>query len=153
MNEKTKVIFVCTGNICRSPTAEGVCKSIVKQKGIEDNFVIKSAGTHAMPQYEPDSRSALVAESYGVSLKGILSTQFTKKDAKDFNYIVALDESNYRFLINNVEDKNKVVKLASFITSENLKEVPDPYYNDNFEYVYLKIEEGVKNLLKHILKA
>ncbi len=152
MKHKIKLIFVCTGNICRSPTAEAVFKNIIKQQGIEDKFIVESAGTHAMVGYFADERSANTAKDYGVSLDGIVSRQFTKQDSLDFNYIIALDKNNFHYLQKHTEDKTKLLELASFVKSEKLESIPDPYYNDNFDYVFIKIEEALTNLLEYIKK-
>ncbi len=153
MKHKIKVIFVCTGNICRSPTAEAVFKHLIKQQALADNFIVKSAGTHAMVGYFADERSSATAKDYGISLKGIISEQFTKQDGLDFDYIVALDKNNYNYLSNNVKDKTKLLELAKFVKSEKLESIPDPYYNDNFDYVFIKIEEALNNLLNYIKKG
>lgn len=143
------ILFVCLGNICRSPLAEGIAKEIVRRK--ELNIKIDSAGTgdwHVGK--EPCSNSIKVAQMNGIDISNQRARQVTKADFKDFDMIIALDSSNIENL-KLISDK-KVVKLGFY--GADSEDVPDPYYFEGFEgfhEVYNMIESCVETLFKEIV--
>lgn len=151
--EKIRILFVCLGNICRSPAAEGVFRSMVKEDGLADRFIIDSAGLyggHAGDQ--PDRRMRVHAFQRGYSLIH-RSRQVKVTDFEDFDLVVAMDDSNYsrlRRLAPSPEDERKVVKMIDFVKGFPQYDcVPDPYYEgaEGFELVLDLLEDGCRNLL------
>lgn len=142
------VIFVCLGNICRSPIAEGVAKKIAEQKGL--HVRISSAGTGSWHVGEaPCKNSIKVAKNNGIDISMLRASQITKKDLSEFEYIIALDNSNY----NDLKElgASNLYKLGSF--GFQGEDVPDPYFFNGFEgfdRVYKMIEECVANLFKEL---
>jgi protein-tyrosine phosphatase len=142
------VIFVCLGNICRSPIAEGIASIIVKQKGL--NVKVASAGTGGWHIGEmPCENSIKVAAKNGVDISKFRASQITKKELAEYELVIALDESNYNDL-EKLGAKN-LYKLGSF--GYNNEDVPDPYFFSGFEgfdKVYKMIEDCVKNMFEEL---
>lgn len=151
MTRTTSVLFVCMGNICRSPTAEGVFRYHAEQAGMIERLEIDSAGTHAYHAGEPpDRRAQAAAERRGMSLDGIYARRVTSEDFERFDYIVAMDEDNLSRLRDEAPDELRG-KLCLFLefTSGVEREVPDPYYGGaaGFERVLDLVEEASRGLL------
>jgi protein-tyrosine phosphatase len=150
-----RVCFVCLGNICRSPTAEGVMKSLVAAAGLEPRFFIDSAGTGAYHVGEAaDRRSAAAARRQGIELTS-LARQFTPDDFQRFDYVVAMDSRNFAYLkrlASNAEQLKKVSLLRSFEEAAKSLDVPDPYFEDNFDEVFEICRAGCAGLLQHIVR-
>jgi len=130
----TRICFVCLGNICRSPTAEGVFRHLIRQRGREGDFVVYSAGTDAYHVGEsPDRRSATTAAHRGITLSGS-AARFEAEDFDRFDWVIAMDRSNHRALLErapNPEAEAKVVLLRRWDPRNDAGEdldVPDPYY-------------------------
>ncbi|MEL6537762.1 MAG: low molecular weight protein-tyrosine-phosphatase [Bacteroidota bacterium] len=157
-----KVLFVCLGNICRSPMAEGVFTQLVRERGWEDRITIDSAGTSSYHIGElPDPRARQTMQRHGVTLTS-RARQFTAEDFAEFEYILAMDRSNYDNILrltDSEEDKSRVWMMRTFEadppTSHTAKEeVPDPYYGgeQGFEKVYTMLVRTHNNLLNKIAK-
>lgn len=151
-----KVLFICMGNICRSPTAEGVFRHKVKNADIEDQFVIDSAGTHAYHVGNPpDSRAQDAALKRGIDLSTQRARRVKTDDFSTFDYVIAMDESNKRDLLTicpaGYEDR---IHLFLDFADGNESEVPDPYYGQGrgFEIVLNLVENAANGLLEHIRK-
>ncbi len=151
-----KVLFICMGNICRSPTAEGVFRHRVKSAGIENQFVIDSAGTHAYHVGNPpDSRAQDAAQKRDIDLSAQRARRVKTDDFSTFDYVIAMDESNKRDLLTicptGYEDR---IHLFLDFADCNESEVPDPYYGQGrgFEIVLNLVENAADGLLKHIRK-
>lgn len=152
----TSVLFVCMGNICRSPTAEGVFRHVVKQHNLHDQISIDSAGTHAYHIGEsPDSRSQSTALSRGVNLSAQRARKAVAEDFERFDYVIAMDRSNYEDLKNLASGSNltKLHLFMSFAKDWGNDEVPDPYYGgaNGFEEVFDMVQSASEGLLEHIL--
>ncbi len=154
---KKKVLFVCLGNICRSPAAEGVFRQMVKSAGLENKIHIDSAGTGAWHVGDaPDARMTHHAQKRGYDLKDLEARQIiAPKDLENFDYILTMDHSNYRnVLALDIHKKHhhKIKPLTSFCRVHSIEEVPDPYYreDDGFEYVLDLIEDACRELLEQI---
>lgn len=153
---KITVLLVCMGNICRSPTAEGVLAHLVKQRGLEKRFVIDSAGTHAFHiGSAPDMRSQKAARDRGVELKHLRARQVTEADFDKFDYILVMDNDNYHNLreVCPPEQWHKVQLFLDYAPDAGHREVPDPYYGGSygFERVLDLVEsasEGFLNALE-----
>lgn len=156
INKQYKVLFVCLGNICRSPAAEGIFKAIVDRGGLEDKFVIDSAGTYSGHRGElPDRRMRRAASERGYQLTH-RSRPVSSLDFLDFDLIVAMDDNNYTDLMHlapSVEDSRKIVRMADYFTDSTLTYVPDPYYMgaDGFELVLDLLEGACSKLFDHIM--
>ena len=155
--EKVSILFVCMGNICRSPTAEGVFRHFVEEGGLGDLIEIDSAGTHAYHTNEPpDRRASAAAERRGYSLSEIRARRVMDMDFERFDYIVAMDRDNVERLIEqaDVEYHDKVRLFLEFANAQE-KEVPDPYYGgaSGFERVLDLVEDASRGLLETLQKS
>ena len=151
--QKYKVLFVCLGNICRSPIAEGIMRYLVSKEGLEDQFYIDSAGTSSYHIGElPDPRSIEVARDNGIQLVH-KARQFKYQDFEEFDLIIAMDLANKRNILA-LDRKNKFgekVKLCSEFDKGGLfpSDVPDPYYggDNGFQEVFDQLSVCTKKLL------
>lgn len=149
------VLFVCLGNICRSPAAEGVMIHMLEQAGLNSLVKCDSAGTSAYHAGEPaDSRMQLHAKKRGYNLPSI-SRQLTSEDFETFDYIITMDRSNYTNTLDfapNEESKSKVIPMSHLCIEHSIIGVPDPYYggDDGFEEVMDIVEDGCSALLEKI---
>ncbi len=153
---KTKVLFVCAANICRSPLAEGVMRHRIQEMGLQGKIVASSAGVRAsQPGQKPDKRAQRVAAAAGVSLAGIKARQIKTKDLIHAEIVVAMDRSNLCVLeeLSPAVHRHKLHLLLSFAPEVGLDEVPDPYYGNygGFEEVFRLIDTGVSGLLSHMV--
>ena len=149
-----KVLFVCMGNICRSPTAEGVFRHKVTQENLDTEISIDSAGTHAYHNGNPpDDRSQSAALKRDIDLSGLRARPVNSDDFIDFDYIIAMDESNKRDLLAACPDGyNERIHLFLDFSNSDINEVPDPYYGQGrgFEIVLNLVEDAADGLLKHL---
>lgn len=153
-----RVIFVCLGNICRSPAAEGFFIDYIKKSGKEDSYIVDSAGTcdHHIGEL-PDSRMRKHSQKRGVELMS-KARQFVSEDFQNFDLVIVMDDSNLKNvkkLANNSGDESKVFKLTDFSKTMNFQEVPDPYYggDDGFELVLDLIVDSLENIDKKLNAA
>lgn len=150
--EKTSVLFICMGNICRSPTAEGVFRHHVDEAGLSDQIRIDSAGTHAYHVGEPaDRRSRSAAQRRGMSLEGISARRVTTEDFENFDYVIAMDRDNLSILVDQADDAyHERISLFLDFADVSEGEVPDPYYGGSagFERVLDLVEEASRALLE-----
>jgi protein-tyrosine phosphatase len=151
------VLFVCLGNICRSPTAEGVFGKIVKKYGMSNRISIDSAGTGNWHLGNPpDQRAIEAASKRSIDISHLRARRFSSSDFLKFDYILAMDRQNLSFLRRDcpVSFDGYLGLLLDFLGENNLYDVPDPYYSDDqgFEIVLDLVFEAVENLFKHILK-
>jgi len=154
--QKTRVLFICAANICRSPLAEGVMRHRLQELGLHRQFQADSAGTRASQRgHKPDPRAQKVAGAAGVSLAGIKARQVTVKDMLRSDYIVAMDASNYKDLIKMCppEHQLKIRLMMSYAPEFALEDVPDPYYGNfaGFEEVFRLIDAAVPGLMTYIV--
>ena len=154
--EKTSVLFVCMGNICRSPTAEGVFRHHANEAGLSDRVFIDSAGTHAYHVGEPpDRRAVAAAERRGVSLQDLQARRVSDEDFDRFDYIIAMDEDNVaRLQEQGSPEHHSKVRLFLEFSSSGEQEVPDPYYGGaaGFERVLDLVEDASRGLLETLFK-
>ena len=153
--DKIKVLFVCLGNICRSPLAEAIFKDKLKKRKLEHLFEVDSCGTANYHIGDsPDSRTIANARKNGVAINHC-GRQFTSNDLNDFDFILAMDRSNHQNILRLLKDKShadKVMLMRKFDTVDNGEEVPDPYYGGekHFQEVFDILDRSTENFLKHI---
>jgi len=148
-----KILFVCLGNICRSPMAEFVFKDMVKKRGLSDLFVISSAATSSEETgnpVHPGTRKKL--KQYNISVDGKRAVRLTEKDYQKYDYIIGMEQANIRNMIRIMgEDRDKkVFKLLDF--SDNPRDIADPWYTGNFDRTYSDVYEGCEGLLEYVLR-
>lgn len=150
-----KVLFVCLGNICRSPMAEGVFQDKVNQAGLSDKIMVDSAGTgswHVGQQAHIGTRNVL--QKHNIPYDG-RARQFARRDLSDFDYILAMDSSNLTNIRQYAggESDGEINLFLSYAKSAGTVDkegVPDPYYDDRFDDVYDLVDKGCDTLLAHI---
>ncbi|MCC5921488.1 MAG: low molecular weight phosphotyrosine protein phosphatase [Cyclobacteriaceae bacterium] len=156
------VMFVCLGNICRSPLAHFIFETLVSKKQLKEYIKIESSGTAGYHIGEKaDERSIAVAKAHGVEVKH-RAKQLKASDLQKFDYVLPMDQSNYKDIMGLTSRpiKAEIIKMRCFefssqpITNENSLDVPDPYYGneDGFEEIYQLLEKCCVNLLDYILK-
>lgn len=155
MSEKVKVLFVCMGNICRSPTAHAVFRKLVRDQQLEGGIEIDSAGTHAYHVGNPpDSRSMQVARGRGIEMQDLRARQVDFGDFIVYDYVLAMDEANYGILkeMSLPEHDEKLSMFLDFAEQFDETEVPDPYYGgpEGFDRVFDMVEDASLGLLRHI---
>jgi protein-tyrosine phosphatase len=146
-----RILFVCLGNICRSPLAEGILQHRIDNLGLE--WTVDSAGTGGWHAGEaPDPRTIQIARRYGIDVGGLRARQFRRDDFDRFDLILTMDRNNHRDVLRlarNGDDHSKVSLLLDYLHPGRQMEVPDPYYDDDgFEQVYRMLDDAVERLLE-----
>lgn len=155
---KVSVLFVCMGNICRSPTAEGVFRKFVDDAGLTGLVHTDSAGTHAYHRgSQPDYRACEAAERRGYSLTEIQARRVSSMDFESFDFIIAMDDDNLNDLRDEADEDHhaKISLLLDYSETGGLREVPDPYYGGlgGFEKVLDLVEQASRGLLDKVRKC
>nr|WP_295708063.1 low molecular weight protein-tyrosine-phosphatase [uncultured Halomonas sp.] len=149
-----KVLFVCLGNICRSPTAEGVFRRALEQAGLADDVEIDSCGVGSWHVGKaPDTRAQQAALSRGIDLSGLRARQLTVQDFAEFDYVLGMDQDNLRAMRELKPDNSRAhVGLFLDFAGTPGAEVPDPYYggDEGFENVLTMIEAASAGLIQHL---
>ena len=153
-----KVLFVCHGNICRSPMAEFILRDMVKKRGISDRFLIASCATSdeeifngiGNPVYPPAKKELA---RHGISCEGKRAVQLTKSDYENYDYLICMDENNYRNMLRMLggDPEGKISKLMNHTSRPG--NVADPWYTGDFETTYTDIVEGCEALLKELISG
>jgi protein-tyrosine phosphatase len=150
-----RLLFVCLGNICRSPSAEGIMRHLINQAGLEDEIICDSAGTSSYHiGSPPDRRMRLAAQQQSIVLDGC-ARQFIPEDFDRFDLILAMDRENYEDILAldpAGRDRHKVRLMCEFCTRHSDREVPDPYYGgpEGFNYVIDLLLDACTGLLEHV---
>ena len=158
VNNKYKVLFVCLGNICRSPAAQGIFEHIVRENGMQESIEADSAGTYSGHRGEmPDRRMRTAALYRGFALTH-KARPVSGLDFLDFDMIVAMDDQNYEDLMRlepSVEATHKIRRMADFLQQRKMPYIPDPYYmgSEGFSLVLDLLEDGCRNLFESIVKT
>lgn len=148
-----KIMFVCLGNICRSPMAEFVFKDLVKKQKLENKFFIQSAATSNEEfgnPVHPGTKNKLA--QYNISTYGKTSVQLTKNDYDKYDYIIAMETSNITAILNIIKNdpQKKVVRLLDF--TNHPRDIADPWYTNNFDKTYNDIYQGCSELLTILIE-
>lgn len=151
-----KILFVCHGNICRSPMAEFILKDMVQKQGLTDQFYISSAATSTEeiwngsgnPVYPP-AKAELA--KHGLSCEGKRAVQLKREDYEKYDYLIGMDSANIRNMnrILGGDPEGKIYKLLSFAGSD--RDVADPWYTGHFDVTYRDVEEGCRGLLTFLI--
>ncbi len=149
------VLLVCLGNICRSPTAHGVLQKMLEEAGLADEIQVDSAGTGDWHiGRSPDQRAQAAALRRGYDLSGLRARQVCATDFQNFDYILAMDNSNLKDLraLRGPQDQCELALFLNYATDADLPEVPDPYYggDQGFDEVLDLVEDAARGLLSHI---
>jgi protein-tyrosine phosphatase len=150
-----RVLFVCMGNICRSPLAQGIFENVLRREGLEDEVFVDSAGTGAWHVGSPpDERAQRSAGQRGLDLSSQRARRITPEDCKTFDYILTMDEDNYHAVASLCRGSAVVRPFLDFAANSPETEVPDPYYGgpDGFEHVLDLVEDASEGLLEDIRK-
>ena len=155
MRSSTGVLFVCLGNICRSPTAQGVFTQKIEEAGLTDRVHVDSCGTHDYhPGRRPDARSCEAAAERGYEFDHLRARVLRSSDFDEFDYILAMDESNLRDILAACPSnrRHKVSLFLSFAPELGEESVPDPYYGggDGFTRVLELVEVASDRLVEHL---
>jgi protein-tyrosine phosphatase len=155
MKDKVSVVFVCMGNICRSPTAEVVFRHYVDDAGLSRQILIDSAGTHNYHVGDPpDLRAQQAAQQRGYNMSGLRGRQVSISDFHRFDYVLAMDRANLAILqrLAPPDSETQLRLFLEYARHYTEREVPDPYYGgaDGFERVLDMAEDAAEGLLQHI---
>ncbi|RPF50574.1 protein-tyrosine phosphatase [Aquisalibacillus elongatus] len=147
-----KVLFVCLGNICRSPMAEAAFSHLITDKKLDDQFVIDSAGVSNYHVGEPPHEGTLKKlKEHHINANGLTARQFETTDFEHFDYIIAMDDDNIETLNKLMENQEVVVKkLLEYLPDEAADNVPDPFFTGDFDETYDLVSRACKNLLDDI---
>ncbi|WP_249872796.1 low molecular weight protein-tyrosine-phosphatase [Oceanobacillus saliphilus] len=148
-----RVLFVCLGNICRSPMAEAIFRELVKKENLSDRIEVDSGGTGNWHVGKPPHEGTMsLLERERISSEGLLARQVKENDWDDFDYIIAMDEQNIEDLgnIRKGDDSIVIAKLMDFVENPQETNIPDPYFTGDFDYTYQLVSAGCRNLLNHL---
>lgn len=158
VKNEVKVLFVCLGNICRSPMAEAVMRHLIEEKGLVGTIEVDSAGTGDWHIGKPPHSGTMeMLRREGIRSDGLIARQLRGGDLETFDYVVCMDDSN----VANVQAaaarhglpaQQKVLKLTDLIPEHKMQGVPDPYYTGNFDEVYQLVRAGCERLLERIAR-
>lgn len=157
-NNTTRLLFVCLGNICRSPAAEGIMKAIAERNGLQNVIEVDSAGTSGWHEGElPDERMRAHGERRGFDFSSH-ARKFRKSDFEKYNYIIVMDDKNYenvKLMADNKSQVDKIKKMSEFfIQYKHHDDIPDPYYGGSagFELVLDLLEDACEGLIHKIIE-
>jgi protein-tyrosine phosphatase len=147
------VLFVCLGNICRSPMAEAVFRDLIRREGLQDRVKVDSAGTGDWHiGHPPHEGTRRVLDHFKISYEGMKARTLAPNDADNFDLIVAMDSKNERDIRQRLHasPSTEVIRFLSLLPEKGMADVPDPYYTGNFGEVYEMVREGCEKLLTRV---
>ena len=155
LNNKYKVLFVCLGNICRSPAAHAIFEHYIREEGLQEKIGADSAGIYGGHCGNPPDRRMRTAALYRGFAVTHIARQVKSMDFLDFDLIIAMDDQNYEDLMHlapSVEATHKIRRMADFLTTHKISYIPDPYYMgvEGFSHVLDLLEEACQNLLTQL---
>ncbi|MDX8407648.1 MAG: low molecular weight protein-tyrosine-phosphatase [Mariprofundaceae bacterium] len=155
MSEAQRILFVCLGNICRSPLAEYVVRQVAEQRGLDRHYRFASAGTGNWHVGGPaDARAAATASRHGLDMSGHRARQITAPGIEDWHWFVAMDQANYRDLLHMGAPAARLLLMRQFEVDdgEKVPDVPDPYYGgpEGFEHAYTMLTANAERLLDYL---
>lgn len=154
----TSVLFICLGNVCRSPMAEAIFRNMVDDAGLARQFEVDSAGTGSWHVGDsPHRGTQAVLRTHDIGVDGMQARQIQPGDLKHFDYLVVMDGDNERDvnrLAQRYGPRGEIVRLLDFADpaiTDGVRDVPDPYYTGGFDYVYRLVRSGCEGLLAHVV--
>lgn len=146
-----KILFVCLGNICRSPMAEYILRHKLTQAGLQDWVLVDSAGTAGYHDGQDMHRgTAKMLQQHGIDKCGFISRKVRKSDVQEFDYLIAMDDSNLTDLNRLFGKQTKIFKITELVPDLGFDHIPDPWYSDNFAQTYTLLERCCDQLLQQI---
>ncbi len=155
ISRMVRVLFVCMGNICRSPLAQGVLENVLRREGLQGEVFVDSAGTGSWHAGSPpDERAQRSARLRGLDLSSQRARQIAREDCESFDYVLTMDEANYRTVAALCRGRAEVRPFLDFAAGSPETEVPDPFYGgpEGFEHVLDLVEAASEGLLEDIKK-
>lgn len=150
-----KILFVCLGNICRSPMAEAVMRHLIQKEGLEGKITVDSAGTGSWHIGKPPHEGTChILDENQISYEGQKARQLKEDDLTGFDYIIGMDNENIGNIrrLAGYKQSGEIARLLDYIEDYPIADVPDPYYTGNFDEVYEMVTQSCENLLKEIKK-
>lgn len=145
------VLFICLGNICRSPMSEAYMRHIIKQNNLSDKINVSSRATSSYNVGNPPHHGTqTILNKLNIDFSNIISKKLTEKDLSTNDYIIVMDDSNMRD-VTNINPNIKIHKLTDFIKNSSHNFVPDPYYTGDFNLTFELIKAGCDSILEHII--
>ncbi|WP_217589789.1 low molecular weight protein-tyrosine-phosphatase [Lentibacillus saliphilus] len=148
-----RILFVCLGNICRSPMAESVCRDVLAKEGLAEQVVVDSAGTGDWHIGEsPHKGTRHILDQHNMSYEGMQARVFAESDWEQFDYVIAMDAKNIADLeqLRSALQNVFVARLMDFVKTPKKHDIPDPYFTGDFNETFELIHEGCTGLIRHI---